>query len=296
VRSTPGMQWATEILARRGATVVGWGPLGAGHQGQVLRLEVVEATGDRSICALKIYLGAGPSTPELLREEVASLRALGVALRPLDDAIGSPRVIAAEPAAGVLLMTFEDGTPLSQRVDARPLDPELALQLVQGLRRFHRVAGRPYGDFTADNVLVHGRRLVLLDPGVPDDRGRHLMRSRRYECMSFDLGYWLQDVVGKSLRLLLRSPRDWWRGLRGTLTIAAAAAGEAPWPQRLSSSREIGAVARFYLHGYGRQASWPRRAARLAVGEILIASVVLHLSSRRSGRGIGSASFDGGTV
>lgn len=157
----------------------------------------------------------------LLYKEVSKLDGLSVPepLLLLDDRSG-------------YLMRRVDGQPLGQvLVTNHPGLSEyrlIAHRLINGLRAYYLVAGKPYYDFHPGNVLLSREfKVVMLDPTLPSPTSHEIANSSHLGFISADLGYWLHSLATTGARGgVLR--RAWWLLLRLTEQLFRMANREGP--------------------------------------------------------------------
>ena len=175
-------------------------PLAGGRSSAVYELRFAQATvvlkhamTGGSVLAFGARLcGPQPYPDELspaarVRREAAALEGLARA------GIPAPRVIAANPAAAVLLLEHVPGTPLSRVGGAEPVRAyRRALDAVHA-------AGWVLNDAHPGNALVHRERIALIDLEFAersDDPDRH----------AFDLAYAAAFLHGREREIFLGGP------------------------------------------------------------------------------------------
>lgn len=256
----------------------------SGTQSRVARVVATAPDGESVGLAVKAFRAdAGLGAPDQVAREALALERFGRALATGGSGtwvgeVTCPQVVVSLPEQGVLVTTWQAGVALDDVLLGADVHERrrLAGLVLDGLAAFHAACREPYGDAHPGNVLVDGRRVVLLDPTAADPRHRAIQAG--VPALAADLGYWLHSAtsqaLGQAARGQLRLASTRLRFAVELLRVAEATSTDAQGLQR-----DVTTVAR--RHHERIPAAGRGRAVR-AVGCALVAAI-----ERRPSREVG---------
>lgn len=246
--SIPGE--AVSFLALNGWKSVSHKVVAGGVQSQLLKIEVVDASGRKQEFALKEFRRSYcRNSSDLVMREYGALTRFHAALETRDElGVRAPKPIAAFPDSLSYLMEYVEGRPVREYgFDSAKSLHSAAYRIAVALEIYHDTIGEIYGDFHSRNVLRDRKGLVMIDCTPPVDWSKdEWSKGLGDPLVSLDAGYWAYCSVCSLPRALMSSPlkaaRDLYLGSR--VVAACAIRGGGPPNKALG---EIIGVSLFHL-------------------------------------------------